>query len=74
MGGDFMMCPPPPEKPRACRHRRAWAIAAGAWLWCSECGAIRLVADSGSWPGWVRPGDADKAQERARRFDGRLVR
>lgn len=26
------------------QHRRLWIIAGGAWLWCYECGAIRLNA------------------------------
>jgi hypothetical protein len=24
------------------RHRKIWIIAGGYWLWCYECGAIKL--------------------------------
>lgn len=24
------------------RHRKCWIIAGGYWLWCYECGAIKL--------------------------------
>lgn len=44
-----------------CRHNRNWIIAGGYWLWCYECGAIRVNSNKpeievrGHMVKWVTP-------------------
>lgn len=48
-------CPPLPGeeewmKPKHCKHRRAWPTIFDekqGFLWCSDCGAIRLIRKDG---------------------------
>lgn len=43
-----------------CRHLRTWIIAGGAEEWCYECGAIRMLRQTGQnscvpWSAWCKP-------------------
>lgn len=46
---------------QSCKHRNAWIIASGYYLWCFECGALRRMEPSkkinGIYPvsGWCKP-------------------
>jgi len=40
------------------QHRDYWAMGRAnsvTWLWCYECGAIRLLLGDGSWDRWIYP-------------------
>ena len=42
-----------PEQKRHRHERSMWLIAGGYWMWCYQCGAIRLASDHGAK--WEKP-------------------
>lgn len=51
---------------KSCRHRDAWAVAAGYLMWCPDCGSLMSMRreTDGSWSyrwhRWLKPNGQTK--------------
>jgi len=52
---------------KSCKHRNFWLISGATYAWCTDCGAIRKLVDSGvaevqpKWKRWIKPEGREKS-------------